>query len=173
MKRYLLALCLAAAACGGTAGEDESADDVKVSATEPITWVSLAKTHAVTYAKNPVLMTIHGKATDASGFIWEFTFADWTAGNWVTVQCDGVHARVVSHHHNVAEPMGAAAIHLDQVKVTVAKLMTLAAKKGIKGPVDSIDLSEALTYDMHPHWFVQQGDKNVSVDAMTGSVFNY
>ena len=176
MNRLLLALCLAAA-CGGTADNadelaGESAADMKVSPTEPITWVAMSQKAAVPYARNAVLMNVQGHITAGDAFVWDFIFADWSAGNWVTVRCDGQHTRVVEHHHNAAEPMGTTAIHLAQVKVTFARLTAIAGKAGLKGRITSASLSEALTMDMHPHWFLDQGGKEIAVDADTGKLFN-
>lgn len=175
--RLLAVLCLAtsAIACGGPVEDDSSdlsADDMKVNASEPITWVSMAQKAGARYAKDSLLLHVDGQIGPTDGFSWSFTFADFSTGNWVTVQCDGKTASVVEHHHSTARPIGTTALQLPKVKVTVAKLMKVSAAQGMKGRVGSIELSQALTADMHPHWFITQGGKEIVVDADTGSVLN-
>ncbi len=166
-----LAFLSSAIACGGSAVDEENLDDVKFSASEPTTWVSMAQKAAVSYAHDSSLMHIDGSIGPTDGFIWKFTFADWSAGNWVTVACDGKSAHVVEHHHVTAEPMGSAVIQMSKVKVNFTKLMKIAGANGLSGRLLSVDLSEALTVDMHPHWYVNQGGHELAIDANTGALF--
>jgi hypothetical protein len=173
MKTLLAALCLAAfaVACGGTdldASIDQ--DDVaKVSESEPATWVPMARKAAQRYAKDASLVHLEGQIGPADGFDWSFTFTDYSTGMWATVACDGKKAKVTEHHKLVTR-MGQATIDLAKVRVTVEKLMKISAKAGLRGRVGSIQLDQALTRDMHPHWSLQQGGKDLAVDAYTGKV---
>jgi uncharacterized protein YdeI (BOF family) len=169
--RLFAALCLTsfALACGGTADEmgDESADDVKASASEPMTWIALAQKAAAGYAKDPALMNIEGNIGRGDTFTWQFTFAD-SSSMYVTVQCDGKTATVVSHQ--ALRIRGMMSIDLSEVKVNFTKLEKIGAKNGLSGRILHVELAEPLTPNAHPHWTLQQGGKEIMVDAFNGAV---
>ena len=174
MKSILAALCLAtfAVACGGAPGDvepgDQSAADMKLNPSEPVTWVSMAKSAAAKYARNPRLMNLAGEVGPTDGFGWTFTFAG-DRSIWVTVECDGRAAKVTSHGEREFM-MGVAAVNLKEVRVTFAKLEKIAAREGLSGRILHAELAEALAPKAHPHWDLTQGGHELFVDAYTGAV---
>ena len=158
-----LALVSTAIACGGTANdEEELADDVsaadmtKVDTSEPLTWVAMSKKAAERYSVNGSLMNIEGNIGPTDGFIWYFTFQG-DGSIWTTVQCDGHTAKVISHEKR-------------EFKVSLARLMKVAAKSGLKGRLLHVELAEALYPNAHPHWDLNQGGQTIFVDAYNGSL---
>ena len=169
----VLALLGTAVACGGpvdAADEigDETAADLKYSATEPLSWVSMSQKAAERYADHTRLMNIEGQIGPTDGFTWTYTFQG-DKNIWVTVQCDGRTAKVLSHETR-EYIMGVMSIDLAKVKVTTEKLGKIATKHGLHGRWLSASLSQPLTPNSHAHWFLNQGGQEIAVDAFTGAV---
>lgn len=166
MRTLALTSIFFAAACGGAALDDSSADDLTYG--EPMHWVSMASDAATQYAANPHLMHVDGKA-GAKSMAWTFTFRG-DLGRWATVASDGKSATVIQHWTMIETPLGVSAIDPATVKVTVTRLKGIAAKAGCAS-MKSIELSQPLTMQTpNPHWMVDSGAKEVFVDAVTGAV---
>jgi len=163
--RTLLLTSLILAACGGSALNDASADDLTYG--EPMHWVSMAAQAATDYAANPQLMHLEGKPA-GKGYGWTFLFRG-DLGYWAAVVCDGKTAQVTEHYQMIEPPLGMTAIDTAGVKITVAKLKSIASKAGCAS-MHAIELDQPLTVSPDPHWMADSGEKQVFVDATTGAV---
>ena len=165
MRTLALTSLIFVAACGGPALDDSSADDLSYG--EPLHYVTLASQAASLYAANPHLMHVEGKAGSKT-MAWSFTFRG-DFGNWATVASDGKTASVIETHHQNEPGIGMWLIDIPSVKITVARLKTIASKNGCS-KMQTVQLDQPYTSGHNPHWGVESSDKTIYVDATTGAV---